>query len=380
MSKLDQSDQLCLFHYVSETNGVFDVTSSSSSHENQTQAPSSIEVAIADKVTETRRERLERRGACDLETAAIEPQPDSSEKETSLDREPMKTALRVTVMQNLVSSSPVKNSTNEAVEDEAVEDEAVEDEAVEDEAVEVFISEHLSEEQERIFLLEQALDQALRDLNELNTRVKHQAILEEQVTLTEEYAYVQYQEIARLQEDLANNKEMIAQRNLTITGLESDRALAQTNLLSLQQDQLSLRQENAQWKNACQELQQECDRQHRKMMALEQENTAMQEQILQQARQSNEYETAVQYWKDRYTSLQQHLYAFQDVLAEKMNSPNLEAVNADISDFLAYIQSIEKEESVEPDVDKLSASNLNSFSIPDFLMRRYRHRGPGISK
>ena len=281
-----------------------------------------------------------------------------------------------TVKDRAVKDRAVKDR---AVKDRAVKDRAVEDGAVEGEAADALSPEPISKPQERIFHLEQALDQALRYLDELNTRVKHQAILEEQVTLTEEYAYVQYQAIARLEEDLANNKEMIDQRNLTITALESDRALAQTNLLSLQQDQLSLRQENAQWKNACQELQQECDRQHRKMMALEQENTAMQEQILQQARQSNEYETAVQYWKDRYTSLQQHLHAFQDILEEKMNSPNLEAMNADISNFLVYIQSIGTEETVEPNVDTLSASNLNSFSIPDFLIRRYRHRGSGIS-
>lgn len=254
------------------------------------------------------------------------------------------------------------------------------DELVEDRATHFQIPESLSDEKERIFHLEQALDQALCYLDELNVRVKHQAMLEEQITLTEEYAYVQYQAISRLQDDLVEHKDMIAQRNLTITSLESDRALAQTNLLSLQQDQLSLRQENAQWKNACQELQQECDRQHRKMLALEQENTAMQEQILQQARQANEQETAVQYWKDRYASLQQGLHDVQKFLEEKMSSPEQESDNGiNIPNILACIQAIDKKDDGNADVDELSASSLPSFNIPDFLIRRYRHRKPGTA-
>ena len=234
----------------------------------------------------------------------------------------------------------------------------------------------LSEEQERIFHLEQALDQALHYLDELNARVKHQAMLEEQVTLTEEYAYVQYQAIARLQEDLAEHKEIISQRNLTIASLESDRTLAQTNLLSLQQDQLNLRQENAQWKNACQELQQECDRQHRKMLALEQENTVMQEQILQQARQSNEHETAVQYWKDRYTAIQQNLQEFQAVLAEKIRHMNDGNEDNGLSHLLTRIQLIGNDDNEAAD-SQLPTPSLHSFSIPDFLIRRYRQRGTG---
>lgn len=239
-----------------------------------------------------------------------------------------------------------------------------------------------SSEHTRIFHLEQALDEALRYVDELNTRVKHQAILEEQFTLTEEYAYVQHQAIDRLQTDLAEQKEAITQRNITIAALESDRSLAQTNLLSLQQNQLNLRQENAQWKNACQELQQECDRQHRKMVALEQEHTAMQEQILQQVRQSNEHETAVQYWKDRYAALQQELGSVQKMLEEKVNNSHPEVAHADMADLLNYIQSIapQDKEGEDNDVNALSSSTLHSFNIPDFLIRRYRHRGtPNIS-
>lgn len=244
-----------------------------------------------------------------------------------------------------------------------------------------YLDESVSDEQQRILQLEQALDQALQYLDELNVRIKHQSILEEQITLTEEYSYVQYQAIARLQEDLAQHKTIIDQRNQSITDLASDRALTQTNLLSLQQDQLSLRQENAQWKNACQELQQECDRQHRKMLALEQENTAMQEQILQQARQSNEHETAVQYWKDRYAALQQGLLDIQALLEERLNKITHSTESGDLlSNILVRLQAIGKEGKKHNDNATFSTPSLHSFSLPDFLIRRYRHQSTDSSK
>lgn len=234
-----------------------------------------------------------------------------------------------------------------------------------------------SEEIERIFHLEQALDQALQYLEELRARVKHQTILEEQVALTEDYAYVQYQAIARLKADLSDHKDIIQHREKAITDLESDKSLAQTNLLSLQQDQLGLRQENAQWKNACQELQQECDRQHRKMVTLEEENTAMQEQILQQARQANEQETAVQYWKDQYTTLQQHVSQIKQVIdAEALQDNENSQPTINLLQLRELLNLLTLRDEAEPrdDSHALSMANLSSYSIPDFLIRRYRHR------
>lgn len=240
-----------------------------------------------------------------------------------------------------------------------------------------------SDETERIFHLEQALDQALQYLDELRARVKHQTALEEQVALTEDYAYVQYQAIARLKADLEDHKEIIKHRERSITALESDKNLAQTNLLSLQQDQLSLRQENAQWKNACQELQQECDRQHRKMLNLEEENAAMQEQILQQARQANEHETAVQYWKDQFNTLQQYVSQIKQAIdlnlsggAEKGQS----VINAmQLRELLnTFIPKDELEHT--GDADTAGTSNRYIYNVPDFLIRRYRYRSVESSK
>lgn len=389
MSELNRSDQLCLFEYLSEANDASNAAGNVSSHHDVERTSPSAQVAEPNIQV--------------AEPDAQVTEPDANEPITGV-QPPLNLALdnpdsdspptigphshRLEDEDGNISSSSLYSPSPSAERLEQTDDPLrvllnsarMDKEQFSAPVPSHFLPEHLSEEQERIFHLEQALDQALHYLDELNARVKHQAMLQEQVMLTEEYAYVQHQAIARLKDDLSEHKEIIAQRNLTISALESDRSLAQTNLLSLQQDQLSLRQENAQWKNACQELQQECDRQHRKMLSLEQENAAMQEQILQQARQANEHETAVQYWKDRHTSIQQDLQDLQQTLEVQVGSSDRDDDHPDMSHVLLRLGELCRETPEQVDNTSLSTPNLHSFSIPDFLIRRYRHRGPGHSK
>ena len=379
MSELSQSDQLCLFQYLVEGNEIPDAAGSLLAQDGlgTDSAPSQTSLSgPSDEhpIEEALQKQLNRT----IEDASsLDALRDSSGSDTDADYVTTPKAPSSLPRKDIEQVSALVEESEASV---ASIESALEAQRQLQSLTPPLLSQSLSDEQERIFHLEQALDQALHYLDELNARVKHQAMLKEQVTLTEEYAYVQYQAIARLQEDLGEQKEIIAQRNLTIASLESDRALAQTNLLSLQQDQLNLRQENAQWKNACQELQQECDRQHRKMLALEQENTVMQEQILQQARQSNEHETAVQYWKDKYTALQQKIQEFQKFLEEKVSSLNHSNGDSDFSTLLCRVQRLNKDNDEQADGNTLSAPSLHSFSIPEFLIRRYRHRGSGSPK
>ena len=239
-----------------------------------------------------------------------------------------------------------------------------------------------SDDDQRIYHLEQALDQALLYLDELGMRVKEQRILEEQLASTEDYAYVQYQAIARLKTQVREYQERIAQNDEVLLLQEEDKALMQTNLRLLQQEQLSLRQENAQWKQACQELQQECDRQHRKVEALEQETKAMQEQILQQARQSSEQETAIQYWKDRYTLNQRYLKQLQEIIAMKLDDSKgkNEAGVSELVDLLEMMNSLDfHQDETLPHSEPLSSPQLNALTIADFLIRRYWHRSKSRS-
>ncbi|NJN87337.1 MAG: hypothetical protein HC881_14825 [Leptolyngbyaceae cyanobacterium SL_7_1] len=63
----------------------------------------------------------------------------------------------------------------------------------------------------RIYYLEQALDQALACLDELRERVQDQEVLEAQLALTEDFANVQQQAIVRLKQQLHQQQEKLAE-------------------------------------------------------------------------------------------------------------------------------------------------------------------------
>ncbi|NET47560.1 MAG: hypothetical protein F6K09_02305 [Merismopedia sp. SIO2A8] len=235
-----------------------------------------------------------------------------------------------------------------------------------------------SEDEKRILHLEQALDQALIYLKELREQVKNQSQLEEQLASMEDYAYVQYQAITHLQAQVAQYQTTLSEQDTVIVELTSDTTLTKSNegnsQLEVQQGRDILQQENAQWKHACQELQQECDRQHRKLASLEQEKATMQEQILQQVRRLDEGETAIQYWKDQHTLRQQQLQQLiQRVLGVLERKQNAETVQdpLDVSELLGILNSIQIEQPSSPSFPPTTA---NSLALPDFLVRRHHHR------
>lgn len=62
---------------------------------------------------------------------------------------------------------------------------------------------------DRIFHLEQALDQALASLNELRLQVRDQHVLETQLVATEEFSHVQQQAIGRLKQQLTQQQRSL---------------------------------------------------------------------------------------------------------------------------------------------------------------------------
>jgi chromosome segregation ATPase len=72
------------------------------------------------------------------------------------------------------------------------------------------------ERRDRIYHLEQALDQALLCIAELKTQVHDQQVLEAQLANTEEFAYVQQQAIARLKLQIAEQGQALEIQSLEI--------------------------------------------------------------------------------------------------------------------------------------------------------------------
>jgi len=119
--------------------------------------------------------------------------------------------------------------------------------------------------------------------------------------------------------------------------------------------------------HTCQELEQARDRYQSRAAELELQTADMQEQILQQAQQGAEYETAVQHWKDRYVNSQEHLKRLKILVEQAQLHPSPELV-----ELLTAIQAIV--DSPEPESMANLASRNSKMDIPDFLARHHRYR------
>ena len=103
---------------------------------------------------------------------------------------------------------------------------------------------------------------------------------------------------------------------------------------------------------------------------LEQQIAEMQEQILQQAQQETEYETAVQYWKDRYLSQQQQLKrSALNSTAQPLNGwpDNLPD---ELPDELPDDMPIAHPATENSSDESLPAPRLPTVDLPEFLVRR----------
>ena len=147
---------------------------------------------------------------------------------------------------------------------------------------------------------------------------------------------------------------------------------AQAKIAALEAQAAKQTTAQAMLRHACQELEEERDRQQARMADLESQSTDMQEQILRQAQQASEYETAIQHWKDRCFSSQNDVLNLKALLEQAL--PNLPA---DVSDVLAALLAA-ADETTEPSSPALLKTTTFSrepkVDLPDFLIRRRNHK------
>lgn len=119
--------------------------------------------------------------------------------------------------------------------------------------------------------------------------------------------------------------------------------------------------------HTCQELEQARDRYQIRAAELELQTAEMQEQILKQAQQASEYETAIQHWKDRYVKSQTYLKRLNELVEQSALRPSNE-----LADLLAAIQVMMDIPDPASTID--SPHRAAKMDIPDFLARRHRYR------
>ena len=216
------------------------------------------------------------------------------------------------------------------------------------------LSQILSDRQTALKHLEAELQQA------------HRALQEQQALLD------------RLQQSrLSNSAAAVAVAPITAVldgapAIAADLVTAHAKIAALEAQSAKQTTAQAMLRHACQELEEERDRQQARMAELESQTTDMQEQILRQAQQASEYETAVQHWKDRCFSSQSDVLKLKALLEHALPNPP-----AELSDVLTALLAA-ADETTAPSSPALLKTNTFSqepkVDLPDFLLRRRNHK------
>lgn len=172
----------------------------------------------------------------------------------------------------------------------------------------------------------------------------------------------------------------VARRTNAIATLGQDLARAQ-----IKADELEIelgRQMRLQtlWLQNNRELEAECDRYRARIAELEAQNSDIQEQIFQHARQVSEYEATIHYWKDQYIASQRQLASFKELLdsvqvhllASEQIDPELTAIFSELMTMMEVVATLDN-----GSLSSLSAppvSRFNPLDLPDFLVRCRSHR------
>ena len=250
---------------------------------------------------------------------------------------------------------------------------------------------------ERIWQLEQALDETSKIADGFKRQLVQQGFLERQLAATEEIANIQQQAITQLKQKLIILEQKVGEAQERDHAYQGRLDAAETLVKNRQTDLLlqlpgvgesqvdSLKQQLAELEaqlakrtatqallhQACQELEGDRDRNLSRIAELEQQTAEMQEQILSQAQQASEYETAVQHWKDRFQMAQDKVVQLKVLLAAG-------EVPAAVVEILAAIQALAPPEPLGRQSAASNAYPLNQdlkMDLPDFLTRRrYRDR------
>lgn len=149
----------------------------------------------------------------------------------------------------------------------------------------------------------------------------------------------------------------------TSSTLAQELAIAQGKIEELETQIAKQLTTEAMLQHVGQELEAERDRQQGRLSDLERQTADMQEQILQQAQQASEYETAVQHWKDRYVSSFSQMQRLKELVSQLPDLP------VELSELLEALPA----EAIEPATPAIAASSARQgppVDLPEFLLRR----------
>lgn len=225
------------------------------------------------------------------------------------------------------------------------------------------------------------LEQAQAQVSELSQILSDRQVALEQLEVELQQAHRTLQEQEALLDSLQQTRLSNASAKVTVVAATSetaasaiapDLAAAHARIAALEAQAAKQTTAQAMLRHACQELEEERDRQQARMAELENQTTDMQEQILRQAQQASEYETAIQHWKDRCFSSQSDVLQLKVLLEEVFPNPP-----AALSDLLTALLAAAADTTEPSSPALLTTPAFNrepKVDLPDFLLRRRNHK------
>jgi chromosome segregation ATPase len=227
------------------------------------------------------------------------------------------------------------------------------------------------------------LEQAQAQVSELSQILSDRQVALKQLEAELQQAHRTLQEQQALLDSLQQSRLSNASTHgavLAATGtpgtaasaIAPDLAAAHAKIAALEARAAKQTTTQAMLRHACQELEEERDRQQTRIAEVESQTTDMQEQILRQAQQASEYETAIQHWKDRCFSNQSDVLKLKAFLEHVLPNPP-----AELSDLLAALLAAADETTEPSSPARLSNTAFNrepKVDLPDFLLRRRNHK------
>lgn len=216
--------------------------------------------------------------------------------------------------------------------------------------------------QKQIKVLRTTLEQHQSRLNQVTAELE-----QSQLALGKQQAFAS---LLRRTQTIASEQEM------TITSLRQDLAMTQIKVEELETQLAKQMRLQARWQQNCQEAEVERDRYQLRTTELAQQVSEMQEQIFAQARQTGEYEAAVQHWKERHLNSQRQVTQLKTLLEQAIAQPVPSDARLGSDFLLELLTAIQSEISSKetPDISLSPASRFSTLDLPDFLVRHRSYR------
>jgi hypothetical protein len=165
-----------------------------------------------------------------------------------------------------------------------------------------------------------------------------------------------------------------------IATLGQDLARAQIKVEELELELARQMRQQALWQQRYHEAQGENNSYRARVQMLDQQTAEMQEQVFQQAQQMDEYEAAVQHWKDQYNASQSQISRLRELLEEMQlrflaDEPGDPSFSALLSELLAVVEFSSFPMEGDTAATALrSLGRINALDMPEFLLRRRTYR------